>query len=1008
MIDLVGKTVGPYQVVRRIREAPTNTVFRAYHTQLGRKVALQVIWPMQVPLEVLYQRLSAQAQVLARLSHPNIGAILECEVYDSQVILAYDFLPARVLKRRFNRPMGWDAACRLMFPAAQALACAHRQEVLHGHLSPASILLGEDGSPVLFDFGIEMAIIEEILACVPGTWIGNEVSAYLAPEQALGQNFDLRADIYAFGMVLHDLVTGSRGYAGETAVEGLVQKYTATLPDPRSHARGLPRIASAILQKSLQANPDLRFQKMQHFSSLLGKIALRQPLDHAMVHDADRRPRRSPWRWVALGLALIGLGMGGYYLCQINPHLAQRVNVLVQAIPHRAENQLPGAPMNQEVKTSPSPVPMSLTATPSLSPTRAKATTTPLVAVYEPTQTPVSSQEKKGAVAAPLPVLFGTPVPLAAEKMDPANVRRVEELARLGTGILYDIAVAGEGAGAPGTVALAASTGVYLLDAQSHALRAFLRTTCPSVSVAFQPAGEIIAVGEENGLVHLWNPTSGEDFQLTGHLLAVNDLAFTADGTLLASASQDKTVRVWKVQDRLLAFDPITGQINGVTGVSFAPDGKGMATVARDGHLRTYGIPGGQPVLDKSLGGAFLDVQYSADGRALLVAAAAMRGIQCWEVSGGARLDPLEHPYPLKEIAVSAGGRIAAIDIHRSAWVWNGEGWDKIAGQVDQLAFLPGSTLLVLGDSHSSLRFCEPDACAESPAPDIDLGALAVDLEVSPNNQYLAAQLPEKKVKIWHLPRMQFLYSLDGKLNSVNGDVFSTESDRLALADGEDAVVYRMSIGEEATEEFRFTGHTNLRGISFSQFDPLLAAGWAHDIHLWSLTSGQEIDAEPVVPSGCQALVTDKSRIIAFVNSFSVVSFVLGNQGVLCAHHHTWESTWALQRTSSIPLIAMAKERRLEVVRAGNPVEPNWFENELPGLAIDRLAISPDGMLLAVAVNDASIQLWDISRQVKLHVLQGHLGTIHHMVFSADNRYLVTSSADETIRIWGIYSGAGN
>jgi eukaryotic-like serine/threonine-protein kinase len=196
--------------------------------------------------------------------------------------------------------MGWNEAIRLLLPAAQALAFAHQRGVIHGHLRPTTILLREGGIPVLFDFGVEQVITRAVLRDVPGGWLGSEISCCTSPEQAFGALpgccADPRSDIYSFGMILFDLLAGRRAFESETPLAELVQQYSQPLPDLNRLFEHFPEVARIILAKALAVDPSQRFQDMQHFTLLLAKMALNQPVSPALVRDANCRPR-GPWRW---------------------------------------------------------------------------------------------------------------------------------------------------------------------------------------------------------------------------------------------------------------------------------------------------------------------------------------------------------------------------------------------------------------------------------------------------------------------------------------------------------------------------------------------------------------------------------------------------------------------------------------------------------------------------------------------------------------------------------------
>ena len=155
--------------------------------------------------------------------------------------------------------MKWEQAARLVIPAAQALSFAHQHGIIHGHVRPSSIVIREDGTPVLFDFGVELLIAQEVFAATNVNWIGSDVSSYAAPEQILGKKFDHRSDIYSFGMLLYELVTGQRAFQGETALDEILHQLEGKPEDVRNKTREVPKIGREILEKALAPDPEKAF-----------------------------------------------------------------------------------------------------------------------------------------------------------------------------------------------------------------------------------------------------------------------------------------------------------------------------------------------------------------------------------------------------------------------------------------------------------------------------------------------------------------------------------------------------------------------------------------------------------------------------------------------------------------------------------------------------------------------------------------------------------------------------
>ncbi|MGC9025768.1 MAG: serine/threonine-protein kinase, partial [Chloroflexia bacterium] len=237
----IGQSVGRYHIVEQLGEGGMATVYKAYDTRLEREVALKVIRRGAFPpeqLERILRRFEREAKALARLTHPNIVGLIDYGEYEGSPYLVMEYLPGGTLKKlleaRAGRPLPWEEAVRLLLPIARALHFAHRQGFIHRDVKPSNILITESGEPMLSDFGIAK-LLETEETTLTGTGVGVGTPEYMAPEQGLGRKVDARADVYALGVVLYELVTGRKPYTADTPMAVLLKQATEPLPRPRAY-----------------------------------------------------------------------------------------------------------------------------------------------------------------------------------------------------------------------------------------------------------------------------------------------------------------------------------------------------------------------------------------------------------------------------------------------------------------------------------------------------------------------------------------------------------------------------------------------------------------------------------------------------------------------------------------------------------------------------------------------------------------------------------------------------
>ena len=226
---MIGKTIGPYQVVAKLGEGGMGEVYRATDSNLKRQVALKVLPDSVAGDAERLARFQREAEVLAALNHPHIAAIYGLERSGSTTALVMELVEGEDLSQRIARgAIPLDEALPIAKQIAEALEAAHEQGIIHRDLKPANIKVRADGTVKVLDFGLAKAL-EPAAASTPAAMNSPTITtpamtqagmilgtaAYMAPEQARGKSVDKRADIWAFGCVVYEMLTGQRAFAGD-------------------------------------------------------------------------------------------------------------------------------------------------------------------------------------------------------------------------------------------------------------------------------------------------------------------------------------------------------------------------------------------------------------------------------------------------------------------------------------------------------------------------------------------------------------------------------------------------------------------------------------------------------------------------------------------------------------------------------------------------------------------------------------------------------------------------
>jgi len=270
---MINKTLAHYEVKEKIGEGGMGEVYRAHDTKLSRDVALKVLPESFALDEDRLARFEREARLLAGLNHANIASIYGIEQSESQRFLVLELVDGVDLAGRLvEGPIAEDDALQVCLKVAEALEVAHEQGVIHRDLKPANIKVSPEGTVKVLDFGLAKALdIEQasgdlsrsptLLAAssptVQGVILGT--AAYMSPEQARGKVVDRRADIWGFGAVLYELLTGKQAFRGETLSDTLAS-VLKTQPDWEALPAGTPASIKQLLKRCLDKDPKQRLR----------------------------------------------------------------------------------------------------------------------------------------------------------------------------------------------------------------------------------------------------------------------------------------------------------------------------------------------------------------------------------------------------------------------------------------------------------------------------------------------------------------------------------------------------------------------------------------------------------------------------------------------------------------------------------------------------------------------------------------------------------------------------
>ncbi len=309
--DLAGRTIAHYRVLEKIGEGGMGVVYRGHDSRLTRDIAIKVLPDVFAGDPQRLARFEREARLLASLNHPNIAAIHGLEEYEGKLFLILELVEGQTLSERLMKSrIPLDETLDICRQIAEGLEAAHEKGIIHRDLKPANVKVTPEGKVKILDFGLAKAfyeqgapvdpsrsptITEQMTA--PDVILGT--AAYMSPEQAKGKPVDKRADIWAFGCVMYECLTGKRAFQGDTITETLAAILKSE-PEWTPLPAETPPAVRAVLRECFQKDPAHRLRDVADAFIGIQALAAQPP-------EWTEFPRRSSVWWIAGSVVVVAV-----------------------------------------------------------------------------------------------------------------------------------------------------------------------------------------------------------------------------------------------------------------------------------------------------------------------------------------------------------------------------------------------------------------------------------------------------------------------------------------------------------------------------------------------------------------------------------------------------------------------------------------------------------------------------------------------------------------------------
>jgi WD40 repeat protein len=967
--------VGDHEILGELGRGGMGVVYKARQTRLGRLVALKMVLAGCHAGPAELARFKTEAEAIARLQHPNIVQVHEVGEHNGLPYFSLEYCAGGSLAQKLEgTPLPPKEAAALVETLARAVHAAHEKGVVHRDLKPANVLLAEDGTPKVTDFGLAKKL-DEAGQTQSGAIMGTP--SYMAPEQAAGNARQVgpAADVYALGTVLYECLTGRPPFRAATPLDTVLQVLSAEPVAPSQLNAKVPVDLDTICLKSLQKEPGMRYASAAELAEDLRRFQVGEPIAARPVGRAERLwrwCRRNPVLAAVSGLAAVGLTAAAVVAVSFGIYQGRAAADL------RAEQRLTKAAL---------------------------------------TDAEIQRDQAKAR--------------LAENHLDRALVAcELEDDAALGMVWLtraLEAAPSGEA-----TLDRLIRTNLAAYRRRVPALKAILAPPEVVLAVAFSSDGKTILSHCADRQPRMWEAATGRPLTLplpqTGKD-GVRILAVSPDGKAVLALTADNTLRLWEAA----TGRPLTPRFRHeakreVHTAVFRPDSKAVLTVSYDGTGRLWDAATGTSLSSPlKLKGDGRAVAFRPDGKIILSGGFDGTAELCDAVTGRPRTPSIRHSQwqtLVEAVAFSPDGKAVLTGATDSM----ARLWDAATGQpttpplrhqghVNAVAFSPDGRILVTGSRDRTARLW--DAATGRPlSPPLRHDGRVFAVAFSPDGRTFVTASRDRTARLWDVAAVPSLLAPLPKQPDAVRTVWRPNGKAVFTSPNADpAQRWELPLGRPLIDEL-VRDRQQLSVVAFGrEGKAVLIHSRDGTARVREAATGRALSPPLLLKNGL-GLLTDPFELSA---AFSPDGKTLVTGGTPDGTVHRWEVTTGRplgpplrhMDRSQVITIACSPDGKILVTGGTDGTAQRWEADTGRSLApplrhqgyVSAVAFSPDGKTVLTGSYDNTAQLWDAATGRPLSLPLRHQDVVYAVAFSPDGKAVVTGSGDHRVGLWDAATG---